>query len=92
MIPKDGEGHLKRIRSTLIRHCRDAGFMSEKSQGLSEGRVKHIALISAKTGFGVEELVSRLMCTWKRKGRELFRLRCDSLPVMSCRRFNQIIC
>ena len=30
--------------------------------------VKHVQLVSAKTGYGIEELVTKLMTEWHRKG------------------------
>ncbi|XP_067839494.1 nitric oxide-associated protein 1 [Heptranchias perlo] len=62
LIPTDCHQYLKRIRHRVLEHCGQAGICTEH---LGRGVVH---LISAKTGYGIEELVSRLQSSWKYKG------------------------
>ncbi|CAJ1059313.1 nitric oxide-associated protein 1-like isoform X1 [Xyrichtys novacula] len=59
LLPGDSPNYLKRIRQQLSRYCEDAGFGPQ---------VTDIHLISAKTGYGVEHLISSLQRSWKYKG------------------------
>ena len=61
LLPKDEKGYLGRARQTLIDICRKKGFMSD-------AYVHHVTLVSGKTGYGIEELVSKLMKDWSRRG------------------------
>ncbi|XP_042372741.1 nitric oxide-associated protein 1-like [Plectropomus leopardus] len=59
MLPRDSPNYLQRIKRQLSQYCQDAGF---------GGQVTDIHLISAKTGYGVEGLISALQRSWKYKG------------------------
>lgn len=59
LLPGDAPNYLQRIRRQLSQYCQDAGFGSQ---------VTDVHLISAKTGYGVENLVSSLQRAWKYKG------------------------
>lgn len=59
LLPADSPNYLQRIRRQLSSYCQDAGFGSQ---------VSDIHLISAKTGYGVERLISSLQQSWKYKG------------------------
>uniref|UniRef100_A0A3Q3VSL1 NOA1/YqeH-like C-terminal domain-containing protein n=1 Tax=Mola mola TaxID=94237 RepID=A0A3Q3VSL1_MOLML len=59
LLPADSPNYLQRIRRQLSQYCHDAGF---------GGQVTDIHLISAKTGYGIEGLVSVLQRSWKYKG------------------------
>ena len=61
LLPKDDRGYLRRVRQTLIDVCR-------KNRLMSEAYVHHAALVSGKTGYGIEELVTKLMKDWHRRG------------------------
>uniref|UniRef100_UPI00398F404C nitric oxide-associated protein 1 n=1 Tax=Pristiophorus japonicus TaxID=55135 RepID=UPI00398F404C len=62
LVPADCQHYLKRIRQRVLEHCGPAGICAEH-----QGRgVVH--LISAKTGYGIEELVSLLQSSWGYKG------------------------
>ncbi|KAM9740868.1 nitric oxide-associated protein 1 isoform 7-T7 [Menidia menidia] len=52
LLPPDAPDYLRRLRLTLARFCQEAGF---------EGQVAGVHLVSARTGYGVEPLVSSLM-------------------------------
>lgn len=60
LLPGDSQNYLSRIKKRLVQYCADAG--------ISAGDSKDIHLISAKTGYGIEKLVSRLQLLWRYKG------------------------
>lgn len=61
-IPMDETGYLKRIRKILFEECEKVGLNP------SGRNIKNISLVSAKTGYGIENLVSHLMVNWKYNG------------------------
>ncbi|XP_021378563.1 nitric oxide-associated protein 1-like [Mizuhopecten yessoensis] len=66
MIPKDGDGFLERVESGLVSACMDAGIDVHASH------VRHIGLISSLTGYGIENLVTKLLSDWELKGNVYF--------------------
>ncbi|CAG9765905.1 unnamed protein product [Ceutorhynchus assimilis] len=60
LLPKDDRYYLKRVKDVLLDNLKMNGFGS--------ANIKHIELISAKTGFGVENLISALQKVWRYKG------------------------
>ncbi|CAD5115440.1 DgyrCDS4416 [Dimorphilus gyrociliatus] len=61
LIPKDAPGYLKRINNTLRHYC-------QKLNIAPQNKIHYLGLISAKTGYGIEDLVTKLLKDWKRKG------------------------
>lgn len=61
LLPVDGKGFLQRVRRSLLANVKLSGF------GMAN--VKDVCLISAKTGFGIEDLITRLHSIWKYNGR-----------------------
>ncbi|XP_053319687.1 nitric oxide-associated protein 1 [Spea bombifrons] len=61
LLPGDSPGYLKRIKGQLMNYCTNAGINRN-------GNITDVRLISAKTAYGVEELVSALQSSWKYKG------------------------
>lgn len=59
LLPRDSDNYLQRIKRQLSQYCADAGIGDN---------VKDIHLISAKTGYGIENLISSLQRSWKYKG------------------------
>ncbi|XP_070818808.1 nitric oxide-associated protein 1 [Chaetodon trifascialis] len=59
ILPADSPNYLQRIKRRLAQYCQDAGF---------GGQVTDIHLISAKTGYGIEGLITSLQRSWKYKG------------------------
>ena len=53
LLPKDSAGYLEEARRSLA-----AGVAA--SAGLGAANVRHVALVSAATGYGVEELITRI--------------------------------
>ncbi|XP_059826094.1 nitric oxide-associated protein 1 [Hypanus sabinus] len=62
LIPADNPRYLQRLRRQVLQLCSQAGLWAEPQ---SKGDVH---LISAKTGYGIETLISRLQNTWKFQG------------------------
>ncbi|NXL58788.1 NOA1 protein, partial [Chordeiles acutipennis] len=60
LLPADSPGHLGRLRRRLAAACAQAG--------LHGAPLVDVRLVSAKTGFGMEGLVSRLQRSWKCAG------------------------
>lgn len=60
LLPQDSRGYLYRIQKVLEE--------SIKKSSLSGANIQHVALISAKTGFGVEDLITKLHSLWEYKG------------------------
>ncbi|CAG9133691.1 unnamed protein product [Plutella xylostella] len=60
LLPGDSIGYLKRVRQSLLSEL--------KKTKLGEANIKHVALISAKTGYGVESLVSAMFQLWLARG------------------------
>lgn len=60
LLPRDSQNYLQRIRRQLAQHCTDAGIPTRDS--------KDVHLISAKTGYGIENLITKLQTSWKYKG------------------------
>ncbi|XP_078145256.1 nitric oxide-associated protein 1 [Centroberyx gerrardi] len=59
LLPGDSAGYLQRVRRQLTRYCADAGLGRQ---------VRDVQLISAKTGYGIENLISSLQRAWGYKG------------------------
>ncbi|KAM6981381.1 nitric oxide-associated protein 1 [Aplochiton taeniatus] len=59
LLPGDAENYLHRIKRQLAKYCADASISDN---------VKDIHLISAKTGYGIETLISSLQRSWKYNG------------------------
>ncbi|XP_003224714.1 nitric oxide-associated protein 1 [Anolis carolinensis] len=57
LLPGDSPDYLRRLRGSLRQACAQAGLRAEE-----------VHLISAKTGFGLEELITRLQRSWKFNG------------------------
>ncbi|XP_043112832.1 nitric oxide-associated protein 1 [Puntigrus tetrazona] len=60
LLPGDAENYMQRIKRQLKAYC--------ESMDISPIDNKDIHLISAKTGYGIENLITRLQSTWKYKG------------------------
>lgn len=60
LIPRDSQNYLENLKRCLNAEALKMGF-ERKS-------IKHTALISAKTGYGVEELITKLHELWKYRG------------------------
>lgn len=63
LIPKDSEGYLKGILHRLELECERALLNP------SGKNIKHTCLVSAKTGYGIEKLISKLIKDWHVDGK-----------------------
>lgn len=60
LLPKDDQIFEKRIKNNLLNNMKLFGFGSLN--------ILNVALISAKTGYGVEDLITALYSKWNHKG------------------------
>ncbi|NXC38659.1 NOA1 protein, partial [Penelope pileata] len=60
LLPADSPGHLGRLRQSVAAACMQAGLLGRQ--------LVDVRLVSAKTGFGMEGLVSRLQRSWRCAG------------------------
>uniref|UniRef100_A0A8D0HLM2 Nitric oxide associated 1 n=1 Tax=Sphenodon punctatus TaxID=8508 RepID=A0A8D0HLM2_SPHPU len=67
LLPGDSPRYLKHLREQLMKTCAHAGILSPAQESRSQ-RVVEVHLISAKTGYGVEELISKMQRSWKLNG------------------------
>uniref|UniRef100_G1QEW4 Nitric oxide associated 1 n=1 Tax=Myotis lucifugus TaxID=59463 RepID=G1QEW4_MYOLU len=81
LLPQDAPGYLQRLRERLWDDCARAGLQRDPGRGGPPGReensspsaksrtvLRDVRLISAKTGYGVEELISALQRSWRYRG------------------------
>ncbi|XP_076794823.1 nitric oxide-associated protein 1 isoform X4 [Arvicanthis niloticus] len=84
LLPQDAPGYLQRLRKRLWDDCIRAGLVvapghrgpqypldeikNQNPPSRSRTVVKDVRLISAKTGYGVEELISALQRSWRYRG------------------------
>ncbi|XP_045510502.1 nitric oxide-associated protein 1 [Colias croceus] len=80
LLPGDSVGYLKRIKESLMAEV--------KKTKLGEGNIKYVGLISAKTGYGVEDLISAMFKTWLYKG-DVFLVGCTNVGKSSL--FNALL-
>ena len=62
IIPMDSYNYLGHMKKLLVHACVEAGWNLH-------GNIRHVALVSAKTGYGIEKLVSKLFTDWNRFGK-----------------------
>nr|CAD7426674.1 unnamed protein product [Timema monikensis] len=60
LLPADCPGYLDHVKNCVK--------YSLESTGIDAANIKHIALVSASTGYGVEELITKLQNLWDYKG------------------------
>lgn len=63
LLPQDSPDYLRRVEDSLIKCAVDIGML--------EANIIHTALVSAKTGYGVENLISSIFNLIKGKGKKL---------------------
>lgn len=80
LLPGDSIGYLKRIKESLLSEI--------KKTKLGEANIKYVALISAKTGYGVEDLISAMFKLWLYKG-DVFLVGCTNVGKSSL--FNALL-
>lgn len=60
LLPPDSNHFLTHVTDCLSKAIEDSG--------IGNANVKHVALVSAKTGFGIEQLINKLHKFWEYKG------------------------
>ncbi|XP_022917787.2 nitric oxide-associated protein 1 [Onthophagus taurus] len=70
LLPQDGKIFLERIETNLRNNLKLHGFAAKD--------IAHVALISAVTGFGVENLISKLQRFWGYRG-DVFLIGCTNV-------------
>lgn len=80
LLPKDHPDHLNHIKNCLKSEAVKMGF--------EEKYIKYISLISAKTGFGIEALITQLHSIWKYKG-DVYLIGCTNVGKSSL--FNSLL-
>lgn len=69
LLPADSPKYLKHLQELLLKNCADAGLVdSSQPSGTPNQRIIDVHLISAKTGYGIETLISKLQQSWKLNG------------------------
>ncbi|KAF5303845.1 hypothetical protein FQR65_LT08102 [Abscondita terminalis] len=71
LLPRDSRGYLDRIKTVLEESVKE-------SLGKQASKIKHVCLISAKTGWGVEELITTMHNVWGTKG-DVFLVGCTNV-------------
>ncbi|XP_035730961.1 nitric oxide-associated protein 1-like [Vespa mandarinia] len=80
LLPKDSptfESHVKMCISKAIENA-----------GIGQNNIKHISLISAKTGYGIENFINKLHKLWRYKG-DVFLIGCTNVGKSSL--FNDLL-
>lgn len=80
LIPADSVGYLRRIKDSLMDEI--------GKTKLAEANIKFVSLISAKTGYGVEDLISAMFKVWVYKG-DVFLVGCTNVGKSSL--FNALL-
>ncbi|KAG7214171.1 hypothetical protein KM043_001520 [Ampulex compressa] len=81
LLPQDCSMFLDYVKEYLSNTVQDY-------TGIESKMIKHVALISAKTGYGVEELISKLQSSWRYKG-DVYVIGCTNVGKSSL--FNALI-
>uniref|UniRef100_K7F4Z0 Nitric oxide associated 1 n=2 Tax=Pelodiscus sinensis TaxID=13735 RepID=K7F4Z0_PELSI len=74
LLPGDSPDYLKRFRKLLLKSCARLGILpaakgiGDQADRTGRHNLVDVHLISAKTGYGVEELISKLQRSWKCNG------------------------
>lgn len=80
LIPKDSKGYLNHIQKCLVNEL--------ENSGISRANIKLVSLISATTGFGVEQLITKIQNSWGARG-DVYLLGCTNVGKSSL--FNALI-
>lgn len=80
LIPKDSKGYLDHVKNCLVAEL-------EKS-GIARANIKHVSLISATSGYGIEQLITKIQHIWGTKG-DIYLLGCTNVGKSSL--FNALI-
>lgn len=71
LLPQDSPNFLKHVEACLTQAI--------AKTGVNKANIKHVALVSAKTGFGIEQLINKLHKIWEYKGQCSDQIRSHSI-------------
>ncbi|XP_062538542.1 nitric oxide-associated protein 1 [Armigeres subalbatus] len=80
LLPRDCSGYLDNIRNNLTKTFLEAGF--------TKNNIKHVSLISATTGYGVEQLITKIHNVWGVRG-DVYLVGCTNVGKSSL--FNALL-
>lgn len=80
LLPQDAGGFETHVKECVSQAVENAGIKKEN--------IRHIHLISAKTGYGIEELINKLHKLWKHKG-DVYLVGCTNVGKSSL--FNRLL-
>ncbi|KYN00300.1 Uncharacterized protein C4orf14 [Cyphomyrmex costatus] len=80
LLPQDSKKFFTHIKDCLLKAVENTGIKKEN--------IKHVALVSAKTGYGIEELINKLQNLWKYKG-DVYLIGCTNVGKSSL--FNALL-
>ena len=60
LLPADGKNHLQRVKNSLTAAINETPLV--------QASIKHLALVSAHTGYGIESLITKIQKSWSTKG------------------------
>ncbi|EZA53327.1 hypothetical protein X777_06406 [Ooceraea biroi] len=60
LLPQDSKGFFVHVKECLSKAVENTGIPKEN--------IKHVELVSAQTGYGIEQLINKLHSLWKYKG------------------------
>lgn len=72
LLPKDS--------SSFLEHVKDSLTESLVQVGITKMNIKHVGLISAKTGYGIEQLINKLYKVWQSRSKN----KLDFIEMQSC--------
>ncbi|XP_012535443.1 nitric oxide-associated protein 1 [Monomorium pharaonis] len=81
LLPQDSNHFFTHIKDCLSKAV-------QMRTGIKKENIKHVALVSAKTGYGIEELINKLHNIWKYKG-DVYVIGCTNVGKSSL--FNALL-
>ncbi|XP_011155376.2 nitric oxide-associated protein 1 isoform X3 [Solenopsis invicta] len=81
LLPQDSKHFFTHIKECLLKSV-------ATGTGIKKENIKHVALVSAKTGYGIEELINKLHKIWKYKG-DVYVIGCTNVGKSSL--FNALL-
>lgn len=80
LLPRDCPGYLDNIRDNLTKTFLEAGF--------TRNNIKYVSLVSATTGYGVEQLITKIHNVWGTRG-DVYLVGCTNVGKSSL--FNALL-